>query len=241
MKREMIRQSNFKSSASGDEQMVYKNISGFDILNIIIWEFDLDSKDFTLLSQDFGFEKAGRINYKKFTKAIKPCYRNYYFNFFTEFQHFIKNDKTENRDSYSLQAIIPMILHYKGYYLFSLYAVPAFKGGRLSQWYFIALPLKKYNNENLSVQVHNNFQKNGTVTSQIKKKVASPKPLTEKQYNIFRLLLQGFSSYEIAEILNKKRNNVLKYYSRINDKLSSFFDINFATVKDAVEYYKKSF
>ena len=133
------------------------------------------------------------------------------------------------------------MLNYNEYYLFSLYTFPIFKDNQICQWYFIALPLKKYDNENLSIQILNNFQKNGIATSQVKKKVAPFNPLTEEQYEIFKFLLQSYPSDKIAEKLNKKRNNVLKYYLRINTRLSSYFDINFATVKDAVEYYKKAF
>ena len=41
-----------------------KYINGLEVLNLLIWEYNLNRKTFTLISsQNFGFKKAERISY----------------------------------------------------------------------------------------------------------------------------------------------------------------------------------
>lgn len=215
-----------------------------DIFDVLIWNLNLKSLKFKQISSGFDYNAISTCNFESFLLAIKPCFQNYFVSFFTCYFNTIINNKTNDcKEECRLQSLLPIKLKKDKYYYVNLCVDPVFKDGVVVNLFFIITPLKEYLNEVINFNIFNNRVKNEELTYQINNQVYPiiERVLTGTQSEIFNFLLLGFSSSKIAKILNKKKENIFKYYIRITKRLSSFFNIEFDNVKEATNYYRTCF
>jgi len=142
-----------------------------------------------------------------------------------------------------LQSLLPIKLKEDKYFLVNLCIVPEFKDGVIVNLFFIITPLKEYFNEVISFKVLKDRVKDKELTYHINSQVypCIDDVFTAEQSEIFNFLLLGFSSSKVAQLLNKKKENIFKFYIRITERLASFFNIEFDNVKEATNYYRNCF
>jgi hypothetical protein len=224
---------------NSDLKTLFKNPC---LLNLLVYRYDIHTDKFRLTSSEFGYESFNNTNLKKFLANIGPSFRKYFIDFFASYVNFlIENMDKDSIVKYTLQSFLPIKLKYNEYFFTALYVIPEFENKEVIGLCFILLPLKEYNNEVISIKILKDFEKNNRITSILWGEIQLEKILTEEQTKIAQLLLNHYSSKEIAVKLNKKHDNILKYNIRIKDRLSTFFNIEFDNAKDAVNYYKSCF
>jgi len=195
--------------------------SNHSLLNLLTYIYNIHTNEFKLSSSSFGYQNFTDTNLKGFLHSIRPCFRNYFIESFASFVQFLTENRNLN-NKYSLQSFLPIKLKKDEYYFVVLYIIPKVVDSKIVEFYFILLPLKIYNNEVLIINVLKKFKNDYYNTCQIRSKIQLENILTEEQTKIANLLYKGYSSKIIAEKLNKKHDNILKYNIRIKDRLSNF-------------------
>jgi len=212
------------------------------LLNLLVYIYDIQTNEFNLNSSDFGYQNFTNTNLKVFFNSIKPCFRNYFIEYFASYIQFLTENINKNSNSeYSLQSFLPIKLKKDEYYFVTLYIIPEVVDYKIVELYFILLPLKVYNNEIIIVNVLKDFKNDYCNTCRVRNRIQLEDILTEEQTKIANLIWNGYSSKKIADKLNKKHNNILKYNIRIKDRLSDFFNVKFDNAKEAIYYCKSCF
>jgi len=215
-------------------------INYFDIFDVLVWKLTLKDKSFRLISSDFEYKNVSSCDFKKFLQMIKPCFQDYFINYFKKYFQLFFENRLQLED-YRFKGFLPLKLKRENYYLSAICIIPIVKNHNIEGFYFTLTPLKIYCNECPSFSVLNTRKENKLMTYRLNKSVSIGNMLTKKQSDIFDLILKGYSSTKIADHLNKKKETVFSYNIRIKDKLTSFFEIEFDSVVDAANYYKKCF
>ncbi|MEC3908731.1 hypothetical protein VOI54_17015 [Tamlana sp. 2201CG12-4] len=211
---------------------------------IIIWNLNVETLIFDLASLNFGNANVTSCSFKKFTALIKYCFRGYFIEALKEFEEFLNNRFFRVKNSiYHMEIVLPIHINNKNFTYSLLKVIPETNKGKIKDFCFVLTPIKEYNNEVISMQVFKSFVKCNNTTTYVKNRIFIKTIFTFSQEKVFFLLLEekGLSSSCIAEDLNKDILAIDKYKIMIHNRLSHFFDINFNTVYDAVDYYKKCF
>jgi len=232
---------NIQNNNKPKNQNFKKPLCTSDIFDVLVWSYYFNKGDFNLISSDFGYTNVPSCDFKKFIELIKPCFQDYILKYFTTYLLFIldKKNKTSN-NNYRIQGFIPVELKRGSYYYTNICILPIVETD-LVGFHFTFTPLKPCHNEPIFLEVLHGRKKDHQFTNQIKSRVPVENIFTQKQADVFDLILLGYSSTKIAELLNKKKENVFRYNIRINEKLTSFFNIDFENVTEAVNYYKNCF
>jgi len=207
------------------------------IFDVLVWNLNIKTNNFKQISSNFGYNAISTCNLKLFLQAIKPCFYDYFIEYFIEYFSILIEKKHDCR----FQSFLPIKLKQDKYFFVNLCIIPELQDNKIVELCFVITPLKEYQDEVLDFRILNGRKKNKLLTHQINNKVYAENLFTNEQREVFNLLVLGYSSNKIAEILNKKKENIFKYNIRINDKLTSFFNIDFNNVKEATVYYKKCF
>mgnify|MGYP001942747740 CR=1 FL=1 len=211
-----------------------------DIFDVLVWKLNLKNRSFYLLSSDFGYKDISTSDFKKFLQSIKPCFQEYFVNFFKSYFQLLFENKLQLVE-YRFQGFIPFKLAEEDYTLCNICIIPIITNHKVEGFYFTVTPLKNYRNEYPHFSVLKNRKEHKLMTYQLNRKVRISDILTKKQSDVFELILNGYSSTKIAEHLNKKKETVFSYNIRIKEKMTAFFEIDFETVVDSANYYKNCF
>ncbi len=212
----------------------------FDLFDVLVWKLDLKNNSFNLISSDFGYKNISTCDFKKFLLNIKPCFQDYFINYFKKYYQFLFENKLQLNE-YRLQGFIPVKLKKESYTLSVICIIPIINNQRVEGFYFTLTPLKKYCDQCPSFSILKERNEDKLLTYRINNSVTIGEQLTKKQSEVFDLILRGYTSAKIAQKLNKNRETVLDYNIRIKEKFISFFEIDFDSVIDAANYYKKCF
>ncbi|MDO5978128.1 hypothetical protein [Flavivirga spongiicola] len=212
------------------------------IFDVLVWSLDIKTNNFRQISSNFDYNAISTCNFKNFLLAIKPCFQSYFVDYFVDyFNVLIENKNKINISDCRFQSFLPVKLKQNKYFFANLCIIPEVQNNKIVELFFVITPLKEYQNEVLNFGILKGRKKDELLTNQINNQVYAENLFTKEQVEIFNLLVLGYSSSRISEILNKKKDNILKYNIRIKDKLASFFNIDFNNVKEAANYYKKCF
>ena len=211
-----------------------------DIFDVLVWKLNLKNKSFYLLSSDFDYKYISTSDFKKFLHTIKPCFQEYFLNYFKNYFQLLFENKLLLAE-YRFQGFIPIKLTEEDYTLSNICIIPIIMNHKVEGFYFTVTPLKGYRNEYPDFSVLKHRKEHKLMTYQLNKKVRISDLLTNKQSEVFELILNGYSSTKIALHLNKKKETVFSYNIRIKEKMTAFFEIDFDTVVDSANYYKNCF
>jgi DNA-binding CsgD family transcriptional regulator len=214
------------------------------IIDILIWKYNVHNNKFKLISSNFGYTGITNSLFKSFLNSIKPCFLDYFTDFLASYIKFLTlRENIKNYSRYQFQSFVPIKLDSEGYYFSTLYIIPEITETKGLELHFLLIPLKRHTDEPITFNVLRDSKKDDTLTRQLKSRIglSLEKILTREQIDIFNLLLRGYSYKKTAFYLNKKPDNILKYNRRINNRLSSHFDIDFNSATDAAKYYKNCF
>lgn len=215
-------------------------ILDFSALTSIIWEYNLANNSFSLIRSNTDFHNIPTQSIKKFILGIKFCFQDYFFDYFIEYVKYLMKSKVTDEVS-NFRSLLPLELNENQFYLISLFIIPEFSDSKLVNLYFVAFPNKEYEDEIISLGVCKCGTAIVAINKEIRKKITSPILLTSKQQEVFGFVHEGFSSQEIALILNTKVEAVFKINIRIKERLSKYFSIDFSNIAEAVNYYKRCF
>ncbi len=225
----------------------YKLKSKFQLIDtiylpIIIWNYDIQRKVLKLTTDSFVYDNAHNTNLQKLLQTIKPCYAEYFVEFVITFHDFLLQiTKQKQEIRYSIQCSLPMRMNSNEYSLVQLYVIPRGFFGYIDAIKFIALPIKEYENEVISIHVLENWKENTTITQSLLKKTPVRPILTTDQKAVFELLIKGCSREDVAKRLNKKEHNLKNLFFLIQNRISTFFEIQFNSLEEALGFYQKSF
>jgi len=207
------------------------------LVSPIIWTMEIETRNFKLITPLYGFDNIKVSSGKSFLNLIRPCFRNYFLNILMVY---IENLTPSSINNSSLQCLLPMRLENSTYFLSLLICTPVIDQGKW-KLYFNLLPCKEYALEPISINMLRNNNFDFEMTRTLKNKVKIEQLFTSSQYKIFELLQKGYSSREIGTILYKNHDNILKFNTRIKKVISDFFEMDFPTAKEAVNYYNLCF
>ena len=210
----------------------------------MVWNLKIKTGSFKQINSSFDYNAISTCNFKQFLLAIKPCFQDYFIEYFTQYFNTLL-DKGGNTKlcECRLQTLLPMKLKDDMYFFVNLCIIPEFQEDKIVDLFFIITPLKEYQNEIISFRVLKGRKKNKELSYKLNSQsyVCIEDVLTTEQSEVFNFLLLGFSSSKIAKLLDKKKENIFKYNIRITERLASFFNIEFDNVKEASIYYKNCF
>mgnify|MGYP000712016805 CR=1 FL=1 len=212
----------------------------FDLFDVLVWKLNLKNNSFNLISSDFDYKNISTCDFKKFLKNIKPCFQEYFLNYFKNYFQLLFENKLLLAE-FRFQGFIPLKLTEEDYTLSNICIIPIKTNHKVDGFYFTVTPFKKYRNEFPHFSVLKDRKEQKLMTYQLNKKVRISDLLTNKQSEVFELILNGYSSTKIAIHLGVKKETVFSYNIRIKDKMTAFFEIDFETVIDAANYYKNCF
>ncbi|MCX2681871.1 hypothetical protein OOZ15_18100 [Galbibacter sp. EGI 63066] len=224
----------------------FVNIIGEIGLNILEWKFEGSNSNFTLLSSNYGYGTPNLMSFKRFLESVKKCFVEYFTDVLLAFMQSTNTLGVNNRAGQCLQFFMPLALDYgQAHYYVALYICPINNGLLYEDFYYVAIPLKKYESESVLFSVLVDMKRNSEITKLVRDKCAGTpyinNILTRKQITVFNLIMENYSSRDIAKMLGKSHSSILKYNIRISSLISDFFEKPFNTVYDAVAYYKKCF
>lgn len=215
--------------------------------NYIVWECNLISGEFTLVSNTSPYSKPTLFDRTKFLDALHNGVRDYYKNVLGTFIRFLNSiSSSSDISEYGLRLFVPIYLDYEEL-TYSIVQVQSMLGSckQVTVVYITIIPLKEYDGEKIFFKTLKNDKRDEVARMFIVNNVNGysiiGKVLTDRQLNIFKYACQGYSSNDIAKKLNTTKNNILKFNIRIKDSLSSFFEIEFESLQDTVNFYKSLF
>lgn len=224
----------------------YRDVEQFlrkkGLIHPIVWSYRRTNGEFRKLSPNFGYNNITQDNFKEFLLGIKPCFRNYFIDFLIAYFELTSSPSGyESQRNHSLRSFLPYRVNSKEYHYVTLHVVPQWRSQRITELYFVLIPLKKYDEEIISMCALTHRKKDLALTKEIRRLTQVEKILTKEQNEVFECILKGLTSREIALALNKKHDNILKFNVRITARLSTFFEMGFESVKEAADYYRNCF
>lgn len=212
---------------------------------VLIWNLNLDTLGFKLLSSESKYLDVSNFNLREFTSLIKPCFKDYFLNIFENFKVLLNDPFViDCYEDFFLKVALPIQLNHNHFTYALLKIIPeTTKSGEVKGVYFVLTPIKEYDNEIISVEVYRGFKKCYKATSFVKSEYHLNYMFTYMQQKIMNHLLNDkiLSVEQIALYLDKKTINIKNSMTRIKDKLSYFFNMHFYDINEAVMYYKKCF
>lgn len=106
---------------------------------------------------------------------------------------------------------------------------------------FVNIPIKKYDNEPYKINVLINYKKDHYLTKNIIEKLDAPKIFTRQELKTIDYIRRKLSAEEISIQENKTKAAVYKLNRKILEKISLFFDMEFANVSIAVQFFSECF
>ncbi|WP_343795981.1 hypothetical protein [Gaetbulibacter jejuensis] len=221
-------------------------------LNILVWKFEAVEEKFTLLSAYHSYDRPKSMSFEMFVSSIKNCFSQYFIDLVLDFMKQVNDVKNPNRHNQCLQVFLPLIVDYgRDHSYVALYISPVVpthmhSGNSIlyEDFYFVAIPLKEYEGEPISFNLFIDMKRDVKSTQSLKIKnneIYVDQILTRKQLKVFKLMIDNKNSREIAKALGASYSSILKFNIRITSVLSDFFDKQFNSVNEAINYYKKCF
>jgi hypothetical protein len=211
---------------------------------ILVWNLNLENRSFKLLNPNLANKDIYKYDFRKFTFLIKPCFRAYFLDALKSFSCVLKGTSLGGKvASFYMKALIPIHLEYNSLMYCVLRIIPEFHKGRNHDFIFKLIPIKKYENEIVNIQVCENLKKHLQATTFVNRQAKECVIFTNKQKEILLFLLtqESTSSKQISHYLNKDEAHIKRYMALIKNRLELFFNMKFNTMKEAIIYYKQCF
>ncbi|MCX2682214.1 hypothetical protein OOZ15_19910, partial [Galbibacter sp. EGI 63066] len=105
----------------------------------------------------------------------------------------------------------------------------------------VNIPIKHYEEDYYKIEVFNRGITDEVKTSYVRKQMEPHSAFSIEQMKTIELIYKGFTSKEIAAMLNKTKAAVYKLNRKILEKISNCFEIEFGNVCQAVGFYAHCF
>ena len=106
---------------------------------------------------------------------------------------------------------------------------------------FVNVPVKQYDDEPIDIQVGVNYKNSKSLMNEVYDFIHHPNIFSKQQLQNVRYIHQNLTSDEIAVCQDKTKAAIYKLNRKILEILSNFFDIEFKSANEAVEFYYKCF
>lgn len=171
-----------------------------------------------------------------FTLRIKPCFSDMFYNAVNNFLSLLTEGICR------AESVLSMVLPFKTepdiYYNSKISVLPCMKADKVIGIIIKLVPISLYKSTNLNLYISDNWFYNPDATALLKSRQQQPRvPFTATQKKIINYIQQGMSTQDIAEKEGRVIHSVYKLNRTILQKLSDFFEIEFANAREAVEFY----
>ncbi len=193
-----------------------------------------ESSSFSLIHSGAKWTVPTVLTKSSLAKMMPPCFKEYVLNVLDK----AVMVKSIAPVEFSLKICTSLKVYSPDYYQCHM----SFDFNQYGLYRILIIPLRKKSNDSFWFHI----VKAGEFDDSLKEFMSSlltPPCLgfTAKQKKIFRLIQSGMTTDQICRELKTNKNNIYKYFGRMKEILSDFFEIEFDKIHDAAFFYLKCF